>query len=158
MGVKFRPFRRMSWGIKLKLAEMCAFQTCFWKYRASNDKFENDRAFYENWWELKCWSLKCSSIQKMTNHQISCIKRGSSCHTYWRTFVLAINMDMRCWICIPKTRYKGRLKIYGLGGRRFVLFDVENKPPCRRQKKTPPPCRKPKMLPAPPLHDFTIEK
>ena len=38
----------------------------------------------------------------------------------------------------------------GWGGRRFVLFGVEN--------KTRPPCRRPKILPGPPLHDFTIEK
>ena len=48
--------------------------------------------------------------------------------------------------------HKGRLRIYGMGARRSVLFDVEKKPgpPCWRQKKTRPPCRRPKKTPPPP--------
>ena len=55
--------------------------------------------------------------------------------------------------------HKGRLRIYGMGARRSVLFDVEKKPgpPCWRPIKTRPPVGGQKFYLAP-LHDFTIEK
>ena len=55
--------------------------------------------------------------------------------------------------------FLGKVQNLRPGGRRFVLFGVENKtcPPAGGAKNPAPPCRRPKILPAP-LHDFTIEK